>query len=100
MIQSFNEFTKLPTIHESQTIDYNHKYGVFRFGGTIGDNNNAIIIAGGAGTCVITGDDKEELKVKASRYNKMLTPGEKKFYRMSYKVIELTSKIKNELQNK
>jgi hypothetical protein len=47
------------------------------------------------GSVIETGNDNEALKETAKRMRKQLSPGERKYYGMSYTVIELTpNKIK------
>ena len=53
------------------------KYQVIRKGGSIGMSPNHV---------VAEFTDKEEAKATAKRYRKMLTPGERSYYGMSYVV--------------
>lgn len=52
------------------------KFGVFRKGGSIGDNKQA--------TPVKVHDTAEDAKAHAKRLNKLLSPGEKNYYGMKY----------------
>jgi len=57
------------------------KFGVFSSGGSIGSKNDEP---------VKTFDTKEEADAKAKSLNKSLTPGEKSYYKMKYKVKQIT----------
>ena len=88
-----------------EEIDYkSHQFAIVLVGGSIGATDSfPVFVRGQWGTIVGTSNDKEELKVKAKRMNKYLSPGERKYYRMKYTVVELTrSKVKeiDELINK
>jgi hypothetical protein len=53
-------------------------YGLFLKGGSIGEQANR------SGTPSQTFDDKAAAQMVARRFNKMLTPGERKYYGLRY----------------
>jgi len=77
-------------------ISLSDQFALVLCGGSIGAKQSFPIFIGNImGTVIETGNDKDYLIEEKKRRNKQLTPGEKSYYRMSYKVIELTnSKIK------
>lgn len=56
-------------------------YGVYRKGGSIGEQLNH--------TPIRTADTKQEANEIAKRLRKQLTPGEKQYYKMGYVVREI-----------
>jgi hypothetical protein len=97
-IKSYTEF-----INESESIEFHNpinegevnfrsdKYAIIFLGGSIGQRNSyPIFCKGQMGSVYETGNDKESLKETAARLRKQLSPGEKKYYGMSYTVIEMT----------
>ena len=56
-------------------------YAVIRLGGSVGEKNYSIV-----------GDNlsRDEAIDMAKRYRKMLSPGEKKYYRITYKVVPMS----------
>ena len=56
-------------------------YAVIRLGGSVGEKNYSIV-----------GDNlsHDEAIDMAKRYRKMLSPGEKKYYRITYKVVPMS----------
>lgn len=70
-------------------------YGLFQKGGSIGQNSNADYRTH-EGILLEVYTDPEEAKATAKRYRKWLTPGERSYYGMSYRVIPLK---KRDLQN-
>jgi hypothetical protein len=87
------------TIKESEDFlyegDVNYRqdpFALVRIGGSIGDRATYPVFAGGGnmGSIIETGNDKEALQEKATRMRKSLSPGERKYYGLNYKVIELT----------
>jgi hypothetical protein len=89
--------TFLEALNEGDINYKTDKYALVLVGGSLGAGKNSIncYIGGGMASIVETGNDKDALVETKKRRNKQLSPGEKSFYRMSYKVIELTpSKIK------
>ena len=73
------------------------KYALVLTGGSIGSGRNSLncFVGRFTATLIETGDDKDKLVETKKRMNKQLSPGEKSYYGMSYKVIELTpSKVK------
>ena len=63
-------------------------YAVIRLGGSVGEKNYSIV-----------GDNLShgEAIDMAKRYRKMLSPGEKKYYRITYKVVSM-SKLGSDLR--
>ena len=79
--------------------DVSLKPGLFALvsiGGSIGSKPKYPIFASGSiGSIIETSDDKDALKETAKRMKSRLSPGERKYYGMSYTVTELTpSKIR------
>jgi len=74
--------------------DVSLKPGLFALvsiGGSIGSRPKyPIFVSGGIGSIIETGDDKDALKETAKRMRSRLSPGERKYYGMSYTVTELT----------
>lgn len=90
MIKSFNKFLNSNSINESIDLTPG-KFAIIRVGGSIGSSGSyPVMIGGSLGTVIETSDDKEALKEKAKEKRKSLTPGERKYYKMGYHVIELT----------
>jgi hypothetical protein len=58
------------------------RFGVIHTGGSIGENPHIPLRD--------TFADKKEAKAKAMRMNALLSAGEKKYYKIRYKVIEVT----------
>ena len=83
-------------INEGEINYKTDKYALVLVGGSIGSKGSfPLFVSGQMGSIVETSNDKEALVEVKKRRNKQLSPGEKTYYRMSYKVIELTSnKIK------
>lgn len=61
------------------------KFGVFRKGGSIGDNKQA--------TPVKVHDTAEDAKAHAKRLNKLLSPGEKNYYGMKYHTKQVSEEL-------
>jgi hypothetical protein len=81
LIAQVKKFSEVPTFSVKEFSD---TYAVYQEGGSIGEKNNARV--GSKAVKVIkTGLTEEEAKEMKKRWNKMLTPGEKKYYRISYK---------------
>jgi hypothetical protein len=86
------------TIKESQDFLYegevNYRqdpYALISIGGSIGDRAAYPVFSGrDMGSIIETGSDKKALVEKAARMRKRLSPGERKYYGLNYKVIELT----------
>lgn len=74
------------------------KYGVFRVGGSIGDNDPkgrvTKRIDGWLGILVKEFDDAESAKKYAAERRKSLSPGERKRYGLSYRVAKLDESLK------
>ena len=85
--------TIVHTVKEaSDDVDTSKPFGVVSTGGSIGSNSGPNVIMG-KGRLVKTFDDEGDAKAYAKRMRKLLSPGEKKHYGMSYKFIELTPNI-------
>lgn len=99
-LKSFTEFINESKEFESLLegdVNYkSDKYALVLTGGSIGAQKSfPIFVSGMWASITETGNDKDSLVEKKKRMNKILSPGEKKYYGMSYKVIELTpAKIK------
>jgi hypothetical protein len=94
---------KFTTINESKSepifegsVNLSNQFALVLVGGSIGATKTFPIFVGrDMGSIVETGDDKDALVSVKNQRNKTLSPGEKSYYGMSYKVIELTkSKVK------
>jgi hypothetical protein len=92
-INEDNEFTNL-SVNEGE-INYNKdKYALVLCGGSLGDRCGFHLFVGrNMATVLSTSDDKESLVEDKKRRNKQLTPGEKSYYGMSYKVVEITPSV-------
>jgi hypothetical protein len=86
-------------ISESSKIDLNDKYALVLVGGSIGTTFNNVFVGGQMGTIFKTSNDKDDLVDSKKRMNKQLSPGEKGYYGMSYKVIELTPRVKKTIED-
>lgn len=66
---------------ESNHSDAEELYAVIRLGGSVGEKNYSIV-----------GDNlsHDEAIDMAKRYRKMLSPGEKKYYRITYKAVPMS----------
>lgn len=89
--ESLNE-----ALHDDWSIE--HEYGVFRTGGSIGEKPGVVANLGGeVGILVSTFNDEKDAKEYAKRMKGYLSPGERKYYGMSYKVKKLDDKIKDQM---
>jgi hypothetical protein len=86
-------------LSESSKIDLNDKYALVLVGGSIGTTFNNVFVGGQMGTIFKTSNDKDDLVDSKKRMNKQLSPGEKGYYGMSYKVIELTPRVKKTIED-
>lgn len=84
------------TINEgTDDINLENKFALVCIGGSIGGKAQYPIFVGrDSGSIIMTGDDKEALVETKKRRNSQLTPGEKSYYGMKYKVIEITPSVK------
>jgi hypothetical protein len=83
MKRKFSE-KKMRTFSEKTENFSDNNYVVYQDGGSIGEQTNARV--GHKAVKVIkTGLTEDEAKDMKKRWNKMLTPGERKYYRISYK---------------
>ena len=83
-----------PNDVERELLPDSERYAVIFTGGTLADAERQKFMYSGK-RCSITKDNltEEEAKSMARRWNKYLTPGEKKYYRMKYSAV-LSAKIK------
>jgi len=81
-----NNFSKFVELFEEEKLD-EYEHGVFRVGGSIGQKHDGITQDFGRekGILVKSFPDEKEAQAYAKRRNKQLSPGEKKYYRISYK---------------
>ena len=70
-------------------MDTTKLFAMVFFGGSIGEKKDSILIDKKGRKLVKTFESQEEAKDTAKRWNKMLSPGEKKYYRMKYSAIKL-----------
>ena len=73
----------------------NEKYGVLQTGGSIGEKNRDTYYHVGSvfGTLVLQDASKDEATEFAKRRRKFLSPGERKYYGINYRVVPM-SKLK------
>lgn len=98
---------KFNTINESKSepifegsVDLSKQFALVRTGGSIGTRNSFPIFVGrDMGNVIETGDDKDALVAMKSRMNKSLSPGDKKYYGISHKVVELTNGKKKQIND-
>lgn len=75
------------------------KYALVFVGGSIGAAQSTPVFVGRQmGDIIETSNDKDKLVETKKRFNKTLSPGEKSYYKMSYKVIELTSAMRKDVE--
>ena len=81
-------------------FDSDHDFGVFYVGGSIGERKVGVIrhFSKGLGMLVATFEDVAGAKSYASRRRKSLSPGEKKYYGMSYLSAKLTPEDKAKIE--
>jgi hypothetical protein len=92
---SLDEYIAESKVNEGEDIDLNQKYALVCIGGSIGSKNEYPVFVGrDNGSIVETGDDKDTLAETKKRRNSQLTPGEKSYYGMKYKVIEITNSVR------
>lgn len=83
-------------LHDDWSIG--HEYGVFRTGGSIGEKPGVVANFGReVGILVSTFNDEKDAKEYAKRMKEYLSPGERKYYGMSYNVKKLDSRIKEQM---
>lgn len=82
--------------------DPNHNYGVFYIGGSIGDKKDGITKRFGSnvGKLYYTFATADEAKKHAAESRKRLSPGERKYYGMTYKSAPLTPADKKQIADK
>ena len=88
---------EIQKLNEADKLDLNKAYGVFLRGGSIGSGKGQYIDIKTGAKLVYTYDSEAEAKNRAKRNNKRLSPGEKKYYRMRYTAVEMSS-VKNRLK--
>lgn len=82
------------------SINLNNQFALVLVGGSIGATKTFPIFVGrDMGSIIETGDDKDALVSVKNQRNKTLSPGEKTYYGMSYKVIELTKGKVKQINN-
>lgn len=90
--ESFN------SLNEGEVNYKSDAYALVLVGGSIGSKGSYPIFVGRAmGSIVETSNDKDALVETKKRMNKQLSPGEKSYYGMSYKVIELTNSARKNI---
>lgn len=81
-------------------VDLTKQFALVRTGGSIGTRNSFPIFVGrDMGNVIETSDDKDALVAMKSRMNKSLSPGDKKYYGISHKVVELTNGKKKQIND-
>ena len=85
-MKSINELINEQKINEAAEAE-DRVYVVYQVGGSIGETTNALV-KGQPATVIFTKLTKEEATNKKNAMNKLLSPGEKKYYRISYKIAE------------
>jgi len=86
-----DESTSKPKPINEGSVDLSNQFALVLVGGSIGARKTfPIFVSGSMGSIIETGDDKDALVSVKNQRNKTLSPGEKSYYGMSYKVIELT----------
>jgi len=95
-VKESEEIAESFEINEGEINYKTDKYALVLVGGSIGSKQSyPLFVSGSMGSIIETSNDKDALVETKKRMNKQLSPGEKSYYRMSYKVVELTSnKIK------
>jgi len=82
-------------------LDFNHDFMIVREGGSIGEGSRDTYFYQYNGTAYKTSDDKDELKELTVTKNKSLSPGEKSYYKIKYKVVPITNSVRKQfLKNK
>ncbi len=79
-------------------ININDNYALVKYDSTIGSKCN-IRIGSKLASIVETGE-KDFLANKSKRYNKLLSTGEKNYYKISYSVVKINQSIKNQWELK
>ena len=91
-------FTFSQFVNESRdSLDFNKPFYVIRVGGSIGEKGkNLYRHRRIVGVVTSTYDSKDEAQESAKYSNKQLSPGEKKYYGIKYKVVPGdSSKVEN-----
>ena len=90
-LKTYEDFLFESELNEADVNYQTDQFALVLVGGSIGSKGSfPLFVSGQMASIFQTGNDKEELVEKKKRMNKQLSPGEKKYYGMSYKVIELT----------
>jgi hypothetical protein len=97
-IQTYEDFLFESEINEADVNYQTDQFALVLVGGSIGSKGSfPLFVSGQMASIFHTGNNKEELVEKKKRMNKQLSPGEKKYYGMAYKVIELTASKRKEV---
>ncbi|MCK9576033.1 MAG: hypothetical protein WC979_00530 [Candidatus Pacearchaeota archaeon] len=98
--KSLDEFINESAVNEGE-INLDNKYALVCMGGSIGRGNISypVFVGRDQGCIVETGDDKDAMVETKKRRNKTLSPGEKSYYGMSYKVIEITNSVRKTIDS-
>lgn len=86
------EIQKVLTEENDESIDLSKPYAVIVKGGSIGGSRENYLPQYG-GTIVATFDTVEDAKKYASGRRKMLSPGDRSYYKMTYNVVKNTKKV-------
>jgi hypothetical protein len=90
----FSHFFKKTKMEKGGNIPqelYSAKYALVSLGGSIGSKKSLpVFVNRKMGNIIGFSNDRQELKETANRMRKSLSPGERKYYGMSYTVIDLT----------
>lgn len=88
-------------VEKEEDWDPNHEYGVFYVGGSINEKKNGIVrhFPKGAGKLIWTYATADEAKKSAKDSRSRLSPGEKKYYGISYMSAKLTPGERKEIAN-
>ena len=96
---TYEDFLFESELNEADVNYQTDQFALVLVGGSIGSKGSfPLFVSGQMASIFQTGNDKEELVEKKKRMNKQLSPGEKKYYGMSYKVIELTASKRKDVE--
>lgn len=95
-----NEQKELEILSEADINYQTDQFALVLCGGSIGSKGMYAVFVGNQYASIIqTGNDKDALVEEKMRRNKKLSPGEKSYYGMSYKVIELTNARRKDIDH-
>lgn len=93
-----NESNNIEALLEGDVNYQSDQFALVMIGGSIGSKGSAPIFIGrDMGNIIETSNDKDSLVEKAKRMRKALSPGERKYYGLNYKVVELTAYKRKEV---